>query len=350
MNGSFKLGTAFGIPIYLHWTFLLLAAVLLGLNPVLLVIFPVLCGCVLLHELGHSLAAQHYGIRVHDISLLPIGGMARMSSMPENPRIEGVVAFAGPAVNFALATLGLLVSAAGGLLDAPLVMQLAAQFAWLNILLGGFNLIPAFPMDGGRILRALFALKLDWVRATEGAVRVGRWMALLMGLAPFLLPLLIPGFRGGLTMLPLIALFIWFAGGRELIGVRLRHGLSPIKGVSFAGTGPFGPMSAGDGSSRGGPGGGGSNPGGAAEATPPFEVRDASPVETEASPAPDATAADEAAEARRPAAWSPESVLETPARRPQQGFDPAEIEALERFHGRLRRGAPKHQPGDSDAS
>ena len=109
MNGSLKIGTAFGIPIRIHWTFAILPTVMVALGTpfaaaVLLLI--VLFGCVFLHELGHSLVARGFGIRVLDISFWPLGGMARMSEIPESPKIEGLVAIAGPAVNFALAGLG----------------------------------------------------------------------------------------------------------------------------------------------------------------------------------------------------------------------------------------------------
>jgi len=311
LNGTFKLGTAFGVPIHLHWTFLVLAVFLVSIDPTALIYLPVLFGCVLLHELGHSLAARRYGIRVHDITLLPIGGMARMSEMPENAEGEGVVAFAGPAVNFVLAALGLGPLAVGVLLPSPTWATVGLTFAVVNLMLGGFNLLPAFPMDGGRILRAILARRRDWVSATEGAVRVGRWLAGAMLLTPFVLPLFVPGSGGQFLMLPLIALFVWFSGGRELIGVRLRHGLPPFKGMQLVGgmPGAFGP--------------------GRARPTPTAPSGPPPPPPEPESAAP--------GEARRPTIWQE---VDGAPRHPQRGFDADDIRALERFRGRLRRPGP----------
>lgn len=226
--GSWKIARLFGIDVRLHWTFLLLIAVLLsGANPasaayVLCVAF----GSVLLHELGHSLVAQRFGVRVLDITFWPLGGMARMNEIPEQPRIEGLIAIAGPAVNFALAALAAPLAAAAFVLAAPeRVTAAAVAFLAINLALGTFNLAPAFPMDGGRLLRAFLARRRDYVRATEVAVRVGRGVALGMLALTVLLSLFS---STTLCALPLVALFIWFAGGRELLAVRLRHGYRPF--------------------------------------------------------------------------------------------------------------------------
>ncbi|MCB0000786.1 MAG: site-2 protease family protein, partial [Anaerolineales bacterium] len=180
----------------------------------------------LLHELGHSIVAQSFGIRVLDITFWPLGGMARMSQIPENSRIEGLIAIAGPAVNFVLAGASLTFLLLPGIAGSA-VGDLALVFLLFNVALGGFNLIPAFPMDGGRVLRAILGRKGDWVRATEGAVRVGRFFALLMFLSFFVT---------WNPVLPLIALFVWWTGQQELLAVRLRH--------ATAGFGPFGPFGA----------------------------------------------------------------------------------------------------------
>jgi Zn-dependent protease len=198
-----------------------------------------LFGVVFLHELGHSLVARRFGIRVLDITFWPLGGMARMSEIPESSKVEGLIAVAGPVVNFALAALatpvlialGAVVETSTGV-GAALLM-LTMQFIGINLVLGVFNLIPAFPMDGGRVLRAILGRGGDWVRATEQAVKVGRVFAVLMVLAGLFL-------GRGLIILPLIGLFVWFAGSRELWAVRMRHARSPF---AFAFGGPGGPGS-----------------------------------------------------------------------------------------------------------
>ena len=229
MNASFKIGNAFGIPVRIHATFLLLVYALLVFfeRPLMaLGLTGMSFGCVLLHELGHSLVARGFGLRVMDITLWPLGGMARMSEIPENARIEALIAIAGPAVNFALAGLGFLALSIGRALGLDsLALVFLWAFVYANVVQGTFNLLPAFPMDGGRILRAFLGRKGDWLVATETAVRAGRVVALLFLLGSLLL------MRHGaanVCVLPLIALFIWFEGTRELWSVRLRHGVSPF--------------------------------------------------------------------------------------------------------------------------
>jgi len=235
LNHSIRIGSIRGITIRIHrmvlWMlgaylfFLLLkgedvAASLIGLGT--------LIGLVLLHELGHSIAAQRLGIRVVDITIWPLGGMARMSEIPEDSRIEGLIAVAGPAVNFALAFLAIVVGIFSGLsLLSP--NSFLTVFIVVNLLLGTFNLLPAFPMDGGRVLRAWFGRKGDWVGATEKAVKVGRVIALLF---------VFPGFYWSLA-LPFIGVFVWLTGAKELLSVRMRHGLNPLTGFA-ASSSPFG--------------------------------------------------------------------------------------------------------------
>jgi len=225
--GSWKIARLFGIDVRLHWTFLLLVAALLSGGDAVATAFVLgaAFASVLLHELGHSLVAKRFGVRVLDITFWPLGGMARMSQIPEEPRIEGWIAIAGPAVNFLLAALAAPLVAAGLVLNAPgAAVNAAFGFLAINLTLGTFNLVPAFPMDGGRLLRAFLARRRDYVRATELAVRVGRavalgMLALSVGLALFS--------SHTLCLMPLVALFVWFAGGRELFAVRVRHGRVP---------------------------------------------------------------------------------------------------------------------------
>ena len=233
MQNSLHIGTAFGIPVRIHWTFFaLLFGGLLWTPPDLrfeaFTILTVLLVCVLLHELGHSLVARRFGIQVIDITFWPLGGMARMSEIPEDSKIEGLVAIAGPAVNFALALLVL------PLLffepDSGVSQTFGQGFLSANLMLGFFNLIPAFPMDGGRILRAFLALRYDWLRATEMAVAAGRFCAGMMLAAALAWSL-----SGGqsICFLLLIPIFIWVSGGRELFAVRLRHAQRQQRGPGF---------------------------------------------------------------------------------------------------------------------
>jgi len=183
-------------------------------------------GCVVLHELGHALAARRYGVPTADITLLPIGGVARLQRIPEHPLEELVVAIAGPMVNVAIVGLLLAVGVrwpgtpVGGSGDDHFLV--AASFfpklLTVNAFLVLFNLLPAFPMDGGRVLRALLALKLDYVRATRIAASVGQLMAIGFG---FL------GLTGN-PMLLLIALFVWIGAEGEARMVQERVTLRDI--------------------------------------------------------------------------------------------------------------------------
>jgi Zn-dependent protease len=233
MKWSLKLGNLAGIPVYVHATFALLLGWIglvywmgsgsLGAVVGGLVFLLALFGCVLLHELGHALAARRYGIRTRDITLLPIGGVARLERMPERPIQELWVALAGPAVNAVIAAVLFVwllltggVDSAGslGIADGSFVERLML----VNALLVVFNLIPAFPMDGGRVLRALLAMRLDYVRATRVAAALGQGAALLFGFVglfanPFLL---------------FIALFVWIGAAQESVAVRQRSALEGL--------------------------------------------------------------------------------------------------------------------------
>ena len=201
MKGSLKIGVIAGIGIYLHWTFAILivwifTGSLVKGGTVSQATFGVafvlaLFGCVLLHELGHALTAKRYGIKTRDITLLPIGGLARLERIPENPIQEFWVAIAGPAVNVVIAIL--LGAFLIGRHDIRTILtpQFAAdsvlfQLLQVNIILVLFNLLPAFPMDGGRVLRALLATRMGRPRATNIAARVGQFMAIVFGIIGFL--------------------------------------------------------------------------------------------------------------------------------------------------------------------
>jgi Zn-dependent protease len=227
VNGSIKIGSVFGITLRLHVLLLVMYAVLVFKTEVSPLVLLILSGCVLLHELGHSLVALAHGIRVVDITLWPLGGMARMTQIPESTRIEGLIAIAGPAVNFLLAALGFLAWTLSG---APFEGGLLEWFIGANVLMGLFNLLPAFPMDGGRLLRAFLGRKGNWLAATEQAVGFGRVLALLLcvlGLVRF----------PELLMLPLIGVFVWWSGAQELAVVRARHA-SPTPPTANPGFGP----------------------------------------------------------------------------------------------------------------
>jgi stage IV sporulation protein FB len=244
MGSSLQLFRIKGINIRMHITFpliLIWAAVQFGFLAdrgltgavfgiiVTLLLFAV----VVLHELGHSMAALRYGIPVEEIVLLPIGGVARLKEIPEDPKKELVIAIAGPAVNFALA----LVLTLAGLIIAPLLslpfspsLQLNLEnptvlsiFNYVfvsNLFLGIFNLLPAFPMDGGRILRALLATRMAHLRATRLAVAVGQGLAWLLGLW---------GFLQGNFFSILIAFFIYVGAGQEERSTEVKSVLGDLK-------------------------------------------------------------------------------------------------------------------------
>jgi Zn-dependent protease len=177
MKSGLHLGHWFGIDVIVHWTFLLLIGLLVvgqlltgaawaavaGSTTLLVAVFL----CVLLHEFGHALTARVFGIRTHDITLLPIGGLARLERIPETPWQEFWIALAGPAVNLAIVAVLLPVAAALGGLQNLLPSNLPAasflmQLISINVALVAFNLLPAFPMDGGCVLRALLAMFLPY--------------------------------------------------------------------------------------------------------------------------------------------------------------------------------------------
>lgn len=216
MRWSLRIGSLAGIGIYIHWSFLLILVwvvfVFLGRGEgpaaaaegVLFVL--ALFGCVVLHELGHALTARRYNIPTRDITLLPIGGVARLERMPEEPTQEFWVAIAGPAVNVAIAAvLAGLVALFGGFKPLTEINWVGGgldefwmRLMWFNLILVFFNLLPAFPMDGGRVLRSILARKLDFVRATRVAATIGQGMAIVFG------------FLGLLTFHPFLILIAFF--------------------------------------------------------------------------------------------------------------------------------------------
>ncbi len=226
MFSSLKLGRLFGIDLYIHPTFWLLPlfVVMSGagasageLTSEVLFVFAVFA-CVALHEFGHALAAASYGIRTRDITLYPVGGVASLEGMPEKPGQEIVVALAGPAVNVVIAVGLLLGLSAGGLalpwerMSDP-IEAFVNQLLVANVFLVLFNLLPAFPMDGGRVLRALLATQVTRLRATEVAVTVGTVVAVLF----FVGGIMIPQFS-----LMAIAVVVWLMGQSELASLRVR--------------------------------------------------------------------------------------------------------------------------------
>jgi Zn-dependent protease/CBS domain-containing protein len=235
MRWSWRLGSLFGIDLYLHVTFLLLLIWIavshlargqgLGVAATGLALVVTVFAIVVLHELGHALMARRFGIGTRDITLLPIGGVSRLERMPEKPSQELLVAIAGPAVNIVLALLLLgaleLLEGVAGPDELEVVGgPFLAKLFWINVTLAVFNLIPAFPMDGGRVLRALLALRVDRARATAWAARIGQAIAALFSVAGILWN----------PMLLLIALFVWMGAQQESAAVQMR---AAIRGVAL---------------------------------------------------------------------------------------------------------------------
>lgn len=233
MRWSWTVGKLAGIELRIHATFLLILAWVGvihwqqdgGMQGALEGIFFILAlfGCVVLHELGHALAARRYGISTKDITLLPIGGVARLERMPEDPREELVVALAGPAVNVVIAAvLFVMLTATSSWTPVEQLNVTQGSFAErlmvVNVFLVLFNLLPAFPMDGGRVLRALLATRMGYLRATQIAAVIGQGMALLFGFVGLLFnPFLI-----------FIALFVWIGAAQEASGVQIRSAIGGV--------------------------------------------------------------------------------------------------------------------------
>jgi stage IV sporulation protein FB len=225
---SISLGKVKGTAVRVHWTFLLFliwlgsaAYAAGGVNAATAAVSFILLLflCVTLHEFGHILAARHFGVRTPEILLLPIGGVSKLERIPERPKEELIMAAAGPAVTLAIAAMLLLLL--GGIPPAESVFKdtslrgVLAQLALANITLFVFNLIPAFPLDGGRILRAVLAHFHGHLRGTQLAAAIGKFAAILLGILAF---------SQGHIILLLIAMFIFVAAGTEA-------GMEEIRGI-----------------------------------------------------------------------------------------------------------------------
>ena len=227
MSWSFSIGKLFGTEVRIHATFFLLilwiavgAYIEAGASAALINIAFILAlfACVVAHEFGHALMARRYGIHTPDITLLPIGGLARLDRMPEKPGAEIAVALAGPAVNVVIfVVLTLIIGASFDLTDLQNIEDPGRGFwgrlAALNLFLVVFNMVPAFPMDGGRVFRAVVAIWLGRVQATRIAASAGQLIAFLFGFW---------GLTSGNPVLLLIAVFVFVAAGAESSDVALR--------------------------------------------------------------------------------------------------------------------------------
>ncbi len=223
---SFSIGTVKGTAVRVHFTFLLLLLWfgLIGWSTAgpraaidTIVFLVLLFLCVVLHEFGHIFAARRFGVRTPEIVLLPIGGVARLERIPEEPSAEFFIALAGPAVTLAIALV--LILLLGGLPQPNQLMEitgprsLAVQLAYANVVLLVFNLLPAFPMDGGRVLRAALSHRFGHRRGTRIAAAIGQTIAVVLGLA---------GIFSQNILLVLIAVFVYFAAGSERGIVEMR--------------------------------------------------------------------------------------------------------------------------------
>ncbi len=237
--GSWKLGRIAGIEVSLHWSLLLLVAIVALSAPAggalwQVALVTALFGCVLLHELGHALAARQFGIGTQGITLLLFGGIAILERMPRRPLQEIWIAVAGPLVNVVIAgTLLMLIGpisdiAAAGLISTTVTVWVR-HLMIANIGLVMFNMLPAFPMDGGRVFRAVMAFRLPYLQATQLAATVGKVLA--FGLA-------LMGLISGQFMLIIVAAFVVIAGNAEtrLVAAEHRQMHSPDHG--FPGEAP----------------------------------------------------------------------------------------------------------------
>ncbi len=233
MKGSWRLARVFGIEISVHWTFLLLILWVVyvsyragasgaGIAEAILFVFAIFA-CVVLHELGHALTARVFGVPTRGITLLPIGGVAALERMPTQPVQELLIALAGPAVNVVIAAvlfpavmlLGDVPMAAG--IFGPGYLGFFMRLTMVNIALVVFNMLPAFPMDGGRVLRALLATRLEYARATDIAAMAGKVMAGLF---------VAWGLFTGNPLMVLIAVFVYMGGQAEAYAARTRMALA----------------------------------------------------------------------------------------------------------------------------
>ncbi|HVI83576.1 MAG TPA: site-2 protease family protein [Chthoniobacterales bacterium] len=222
MTWSIPILRVAGIQLRIHVTFLLLIG-WLALGSAGAVVFVLLLFlCVVLHEFGHAIAAKSYGINTPDITLLPIGGVARLERMPEEPKQELVIAIAGPLVNVIIAgCLYLVIGARGNVVPEAAVRSgdMLIGLFQINVWLLLFNLLPAFPMDGGRVLRALLATRMSYARATQTAATVGQAFAFIFGVVGLFG---IPHVMSPNPFLLFIALFVYIGASQEAALAQMR--------------------------------------------------------------------------------------------------------------------------------
>jgi Zn-dependent protease len=235
MFGTLRIGTWFGIPVKLHFSLALLPVLtypfLTSLGPWNWMFFEVmLFASIVIHEFGHALVGRRYGVKTYDIVLTPLGGMARMLDMPTSPKQEIAIALAGPLASLGLSVLSF--GAAVALALSPLASSQRLelmQWIWsVNLGLGLFNLTPALPMDGGRVLRGLLAMRYDHLTATRRAAAVGQVIAGAGAIFALL---------NGLMMPALIAIFIYFSAGAEVRMAQWREAQKAA--ATEANRGPF---------------------------------------------------------------------------------------------------------------
>jgi len=218
MKYSFKIASVWGIPVELHITFILLMAAVAVLSYPTFYLFALILFLfvfVVLHEMAHTFVARHYHIRVRKIVLYPIGGVSEIEEIPENPSIEWRLAIAGPATSLLIgvvlyaASLFITIAVAPTAIGASLTTagSLILDLAVLNLLLGGFNLIPAFPMDGGRVFRAVLAERMKFTDATKYAAYIGR----LFGIAMVVFGIIFPSY----FLLIVVGLFVYIGATEE---------------------------------------------------------------------------------------------------------------------------------------
>jgi Zn-dependent protease len=245
MLQTIRIGKLFGIDTYIHWSFwilllwIALPTLLQGKmqeSAIAILVIGIVFICVYLHELGHAKMAEQFGINTLDISILPIGGLARLEQLPKDAKAEFWIAIAGPLVNFALAALSFaiaVISYGSSSIDAEKILSIHfwEQLLVINLVLGVFNLIPAIPMDGGRILRSLLQNWMSRTQATRIAARVSRYIAMAM---------ILFGIFYSFSLV-LIGLFVLVGSFAESVSVQidnLRNGMPPFPGDGFEFHGP----------------------------------------------------------------------------------------------------------------
>ncbi len=237
---SLNLGKVFGIRVFIHWTFLILISWIFimhfrmgyGFSESLsgVIFISALFACIVLHEFGHSLIAKRFRVQTKDITIYPVGGVASLESMPAKPSHEIQAALAGPAVNIVIAIIiWASLKSKYQMLDFTAfqdgkftALPFAVSLMYANIILAIFNLVPAFPMDGGRVLRSLFAMKMSRVRATSIAAKIGQFLAIVFVFFGFFYNF----------WLVFIGLFIFLGAGAESKIEEMKHALIGVKALN----------------------------------------------------------------------------------------------------------------------